>query len=293
MSIIYSVLQKLRLRENNHGIYMVVIAYIISAVLLIFGSDVFYDIRSKAEKLSDQVVEETNEEDKVQIINPYGINEVQTPVKALNEMQTPIRAIKTIQMDPIPDDTYWLLGSSIAEKENEMLYAMEEAPTLEAEKNLDETLEEIEEEEAIESLSVSETTDKQSYSVTKDEVAMLERIVQAEAGGEDEKGKILIVNVIMNRIEDEKFPDSVEKVIFQKVGGGYQFSPISDKRYWSVKVSKDTKKAVERALEGEDYSEGALYFMARKKASSSNVKWFDKKLDWLFKHGGHEFYKNK
>lgn len=132
-----------------------------------------------------------------------------------------------------------------------------------------------------------------AYDVTKKEIGMLQRIVQAEAGGEDMIGKILVVNVIMNRIEDESFPDSVEKVIFQSRDGEYQFSPIGDKRYWSVKVSESTKEAVTRALEGEDYSKGALYFIARKRTKSSSAKWFDNHLKWLFKHGGHEFYKEK
>ncbi|HCM13497.1 MAG TPA: cell wall hydrolase, partial [Lachnospiraceae bacterium] len=35
----------------------------------------------------------------------------------------------------------------------------------------------------------------------------------------------------------------------------------------------------------------ALYFMARKRAKASNAKWFDDNLKWLFKHGGHEFYR--
>jgi N-acetylmuramoyl-L-alanine amidase len=129
------------------------------------------------------------------------------------------------------------------------------------------------------------------YDVTDKEIEMLERIVQAEAGSEDIKGRILVANVVLNRVSHKNFPDTIKKVIFQSSDGDYQFSPVADKRYWSVKVSKKTKEAVDRALQGEDYSEGALYFMARKRARKSNAKWFDNNLKWLFKHGGHEFYK--
>ncbi|NLK29115.1 MAG: cell wall hydrolase [Clostridiales bacterium] len=127
--------------------------------------------------------------------------------------------------------------------------------------------------------------------VTDEEVAMLERIVQAEAGSEDIKGRILVANVILNRVANEDFPDTIKEVIFQNSNGDYQFSPVSDKRYWSVKVTKNTKESVERALKGEDYSEGALYFMARKRAKKNSAQWFDNNLTWLFQHGGHEFYK--
>ena len=126
---------------------------------------------------------------------------------------------------------------------------------------------------------------------TKDDVKILEQIVEAEATGEDMKGKILVANVIFNRMADEEFPDNVKDVVFQKVGGEYQFSPISDKRFWSVKVTDDTREAVQRAMNGEDYSEGALYFMARRLARKSSAKWFDNNLKWLLKHGEHEFFK--
>jgi N-acetylmuramoyl-L-alanine amidase len=122
---------------------------------------------------------------------------------------------------------------------------------------------------------------------------MLERIVEAEATGEDMIGRILVANVVFNRMTDEEFPDTVEGVIFHKVNGDYQFSPLSDKRYWKVKVTDETREAVQRALEGEDYSKGAIYFMSRKRTKKSRARWFDDSLEWLFKHGAHEFYKDK
>lgn len=130
-------------------------------------------------------------------------------------------------------------------------------------------------------------------SLSSKEIEILQRIVEAEATGEDIKGKILVANVIINRVNDSAFPDSVEKVVFQKTGGTYQFSPISDKRYYSVSITDETKEAVQRVLQGEDYSQGALYFSARKRASASNMRWFDNNLKWLFQYGNHEFFKHK
>lgn len=127
----------------------------------------------------------------------------------------------------------------------------------------------------------------------KAEIEILQRIVEAEATGEDVKGKMLVANVILNRVKDESFPDTVEGVVFQKSGSTYQFSPIKDKRYWSVKISEDTIKAVDRVLQGEDSSQGALYFSARQRADKNSMKWFDNNLKFLFQYGGHEFFKNK
>jgi len=64
-----------------------------------------------------------------------------------------------------------------------------------------------------------------------------------------------------------------------------------DGRYYTVDVSEDTKSAVSDALRGVDYSNGALYFMERALADSSNVSWFDRSLTRLFRYHCHEFYK--
>lgn len=120
---------------------------------------------------------------------------------------------------------------------------------------------------------------------------VLQRIVEAEATGEDIKGKVLVANVILNRVKSKTFPDTVKGVVFQKNGGTYQFSPIKDQRYWSVKVSKDTITAIEKVMQGEDYSKGALYFSARSRAEKRSMSWFDNNLEFLFKYGGHEFFR--
>lgn len=120
---------------------------------------------------------------------------------------------------------------------------------------------------------------------------VLLRIVEAEATGEDIRGKMLVANVILNRVESDEFPNSVEGVVFQQKGGKYQFSPIRDGRYNKVSITNETREAVERVLNGEDESQGALYFMSRRQANSNNAKWFDNNLTKVLTHGTHEFFK--
>lgn len=126
--------------------------------------------------------------------------------------------------------------------------------------------------------------------LSNEDYQALLKIVEAEAGSEDEKGKILVANVVLNRVKSEQFPNTVKEVVLQKENGISQFSPVGNGRYEKVVISDETKQAVERALEGEDFSEGALYFAARKYASPSRMKWFDEHLTRLFSHGGHEFF---
>jgi len=128
------------------------------------------------------------------------------------------------------------------------------------------------------------------YELSRKDLEVLLRIVEAEAGGEDEEGKLLVANVVLNRVASEDFPDTVTEVVFQQNNGVTQFSPVRNGRYWTVEISEETIDAVERALQGEDISQGALYFAARKYADSDKMRWFDEKLLYLFAHGGHEFF---
>lgn len=124
--------------------------------------------------------------------------------------------------------------------------------------------------------------------VTEKEFEELCRIVQSEAGNQDIIGKILVANVIFNRVESPRFQaNNIHDVIFAKG----QFSPVSNGRYYRCIVSDETREAVTQALNGVDYSQGALFFMARKASTRLNVSWFDTSLTYLFRHGGHEFFK--
>ena len=128
------------------------------------------------------------------------------------------------------------------------------------------------------------------FAITDDDYQMLLRLVEAEACGEGVKGKMLVASVVLNRLETSfSGSDSVSDVIFDKG----QFSPVTSGRIFRVTVSEETVEAVERVLDGEDYSRGALYFMARDKASKRGRNWFDSNLRYLFSHGGHEFYVEK
>lgn len=129
--------------------------------------------------------------------------------------------------------------------------------------------------------------------ITEKDVEALERIVEAEAPDEDMIGKILIANVVLNRVESDEFPNTAYSVIHQRINGRAQFSPLDDGRYNTVTVSQSSKEAVQSALAGEDYSQGALFFAARSLASNRAMSWFDTNLNLLFEHGVHEFFTYK
>ena len=49
-----------------------------------------------------------------------------------------------------------------------------------------------------------------------DDLQLLACIVWAEAGNQDTYGKELVADVVLNRVDDQRFPDTIREVIFQK-----------------------------------------------------------------------------
>jgi hypothetical protein len=120
----------------------------------------------------------------------------------------------------------------------------------------------------------------------------LERIIHAEARGEDLRGQVLVGNVIMNRHRSSQFPNGIREVIFQhSTNGGrtvYQFSPVTNGAYArATDISALTRQAVDQVLDGVDFSNGALFFRSTRGLEGS---WHQTALRHLFTHGGHAFF---
>lgn len=143
-------------------------------------------------------------------------------------------------------------------------------------------------EEAAQEVSVLEPQPvvNSAFSLEQQEYEVLLKIVEAEAGGEDTAGKMLVANVVMNRVRSSRFPNTVSEVVFQRNGGRAQFSPTVDGRLNAVNISADTVEAVARVMNGEDLSGGALYFRSVRSRSG----WFDRALNRVVEHGNHIFY---
>ena len=91
-----------------------------------------------------------------------------------------------------------------------------------------------------------------------DSLETLAICVEAEAGNQDLLGKKLVVDVILNRVDSEDFPDDINSVISDK----NQFSSYTDggmARVWEP--SEETFQAVREELENRTDS-NILYFTA-------------------------------
>ncbi|MGN9019943.1 cell wall hydrolase [Lachnospiraceae bacterium HCP1S3_A10] len=92
---------------------------------------------------------------------------------------------------------------------------------------------------------------------TSEDMELLLRCVEAEAGNQSLEGRRMVADVILNRARDSDFPDTIEEVIKEP----YRFSSYWDGRMWEVEVSELTREAVEMELEEVAYP-GLFYFTA-------------------------------
>lgn len=125
-----------------------------------------------------------------------------------------------------------------------------------------------------------------SYDWSAEESYILAKIAMAEAEDEDTEGKALVILVVLNRVWDEAFPDTIEEVVMQD--NPVQFSPVVNGRYDRVEPDEDCWKALDMVMDGWDESRGALYF-----ESPSESTWHQQNLKYLFRHGNHYFYTEK
>lgn len=138
--------------------------------------------------------------------------------------------------------------------------------------------------DTVEKLSVPSVNVESSVNTLQEfdveELDLFERLVECEARSEGYEGKLLVANVVLNRLATGIWGDSIESVI----NAPGQFQPVTSGAICGAEVSKETVDVCINALNGEDISKGALYFR-----KSKEKFWGDKQ--YLFRYGEHSFYK--
>lgn len=94
---------------------------------------------------------------------------------------------------------------------------------------------------------------------------VLAKMINGEARGEPYVGMVAVGAVILNRVEDKKFPDTVYGVCFQPGA----FDAVSDGQYY-MEPSQSALNAAKAAINGWDPTYGSLYYWNPKTATS---KW--------------------
>ncbi|MBQ2601893.1 MAG: spore cortex-lytic enzyme [Oscillospiraceae bacterium] len=98
---------------------------------------------------------------------------------------------------------------------------------------------------------------------SENDVALLARLISAEARGEPYSGQVAVGAVVLNRIKHPSFPSTLSGVIYQKGA----FSCLEDGQFYKP-VSDSAYRAARDALNGWDPSGGAIYYFNPSTATS-------------------------
>ncbi len=83
----------------------------------------------------------------------------------------------------------------------------------------------------------------------------LAKVVYGEARGESFAGQVAIAAVVLNRVESDKFGNTVNEVIFEPGA----FTAVSDGQYY-MQPDQEAYKAAQAAIEGWDPTNNSIYY---------------------------------
>ena len=116
------------------------------------------------------------------------------------------------------------------------------------------------------------------------DIQLMARAINGEARGEPYEGQVAVGTVILNRVKDSKFPNSISGVIYQPGA----FTAVSDGQInQPIKEGSTVYKAAQDAKNGWDPTGGCIYYFNPQTATN---KWI-----WSRPHvktiGKHRFCK--
>lgn len=96
---------------------------------------------------------------------------------------------------------------------------------------------------------------------------MLAKVIYAEARGESYTGQVAIGAVVLNRVRDSRFPNTVSGVIYQP----WAFTAVNDGQI-NLEPNSTAYQAADDALNGWDPTYGSVYYYNPKTATSKWIR---------------------
>lgn len=128
----------------------------------------------------------------------------------------------------------------------------------------------------------NESKNNISYAVSSNtsDIQLMARAINGEARGEPYEGQVAVGAVILNRVKDSRFPNSISGVIYQSGA----FTAVSDGQI-NAPISENSTvyKAAQDAINGWDPTGGAVYYFNPDTATNSWI-WSRQVIKTIGKH---------
>ena len=107
----------------------------------------------------------------------------------------------------------------------------------------------------LEAMGIFNSSSSSSSSSNSSNLNLLARVIYGEARGEPYTGQVAVGAVVLNRVRNSSFPNTISGVVYQKGA----FDAVSDGQI-NLTPNSTAKKAAQDALNGWDPSYGAIYY---------------------------------
>lgn len=117
--------------------------------------------------------------------------------------------------------------------------------------------------QTLNAMGIMQSSNTSNTGVSSSDLNLLSRIVYAEARGEVYTGQVAIAAVVLNRVRNSAFPNTIAGVIYQAGA----FTAVSDGQI-NLTPNATAKKAAQDALNGWDPTYGSIYYFNPNTATS-------------------------
>ena len=114
-------------------------------------------------------------------------------------------------------------------------------------------------------LKVSNYSSSSSYN--NNDLYLLAKLVHSEARGESYTGQVAVAAVVLNRVDDSRFPNTIAGVIYQP----WAFTAINDGQF-NLEPNQTAYQAARDAMNGWDPTYGAVYYYNPRTATSAWIR---------------------
>ena len=119
--------------------------------------------------------------------------------------------------------------------------------------------------QTLNAMGITSSSSNQSSTSNSNDINLLSRLIYGEAGGEPYTGQVAVGAVVLNRVKNSSFPNTIAGVIYQSGA----FDVVSDGQI-NLTPNDTAKKAAQDALNGWDPTYGAIYYF---NPSTATNKW--------------------
>lgn len=129
-----------------------------------------------------------------------------------------------------------------------------------------------------------EGTSDNTVTITYPDAQLLMMVASAEALNQGVSGMVHVMEVILNRVASDEFPDTVQGVVYQKS----QFESVTNGSIYRAEITPEVRQALAEVEKNLEANDSIVAF-----ETTSNKNTLGRYFDYSFTEGEHDFYTTK